>query len=77
MNCLICRQSELVDDLASITFQRDEFTLVINNVRAQVCPNCGETVMDEETAIQLLSMTEDILHEGIYESVREYAPARV
>ena len=67
----------MVHDLASITFERDEFKLVVNNVRAQVCPNCGETVMDEETAIQLLSMTEDMLHEGIYESVREYAPASV
>jgi len=72
MNCLICRQAEIINGFASITFEREEFRLVINHVPAQVCPNCGEAIVDEDTAIRLLSEAEDIISEGIFEAIREY-----
>ncbi len=73
MNCLICRQAELSDGFASITFERDEFKLVINSVPAQICPNCGEAIVDEETAIRLLNKAEAALQEGILEDIRDYS----
>jgi len=72
MNCLICRQAEIIDGLTSITFERDEFKLVINNVPAQVCPDCGEAIVDEGVATRLLSEAEDVVHEGILEDIRDY-----
>jgi YgiT-type zinc finger domain-containing protein len=72
MNCLICRQAEIVDGFTSITFERDEFKLVINNVPAHVCPSCGEAVVDEDVAIRLLSVAEDVVNEGLFEDIRDY-----
>ena len=72
MICIICRQTELIHSLTSITFERDEFRLVINKIPAQVCPNCGEAIVDENTALRLLSMAEDIVNDGMFEEVREY-----
>ena len=72
MNCLICRQAEIVDGFTSITFEREEFRLLINCVPAHICPSCGEAVVDEDVAIRLLSETEDVVNEGIFEGVRDY-----
>ena len=72
MNCLICRQAEIVDGFTSITFERDEFKLVINHVPAQICPNCGDAVVDEDMAIRLLSLAEDASKQGMRDDVREY-----
>ncbi len=72
MICLMCRQAELIDGFTSIPFERDEFRLVINNVPAQVCPNCGEALVDEETAIQLISKAEDSFEQGMREDALEY-----
>ena len=72
MNCLICRQAELINSTISITFERDEFKLVINNVPAQVCPSCGEAIVEEDVTIRLLSAAEDVVNEGIFDDIREY-----
>jgi len=72
MNCLICRQAEIVDGFTSITFEREEFRLLINHVPAHICPSCGEAVVDENVAIQLLSMAENVLVQGLREDICEY-----
>ena len=72
MNCLICRQAEIVDGFTSITFEREEFRVLINHVPAHICSSCGEAIVDEEVAIRLLSVAEDVINEGIIEDIREY-----
>ncbi len=73
MNCLICRQAEIVDSFTSITFEREEFRLLINNVPAKICPRCGEAIVDEDVAIRLLSdAAEDASDQGIFEGIRDF-----
>ena len=72
MICLICRQTEIVDGFTSITFERGEFRLLINHVPAYICPRCGEAIVDEDVAIQLISEAEDSFAQGMREDVREY-----
>ena len=72
MNCIICRQSELIDGFTSIPFERDEFRLLIKNVPAQVCPNCDEVIVGEDVAIQLIGKAQDAHAEGLIEDIREY-----
>ncbi len=72
MICLICRQAEIIDGFTSIAFEREEFRLLINHVPAHVCPSCGEAIVDEDVAIQLLNKAEDLLDQGIREEVCEY-----
>ncbi len=73
MICLICRQAEIVDGFTSITFERDEFKLVINNVPARVCPNCGEAIVDEDVTVSLLQNAKKIFDEGVREGVLVYS----
>ena len=72
MNCLICRQAEIADGFTSIIFEREEFRLLINHVPAHICPSCREAVVDEDVAIQLLSMAENVLAQGLREDICEY-----
>jgi len=72
MICLICRQAEIIDGFTSIAFEREEFRLLINRVPAHICPSCGEAIVDEDVAIQLLSEAEDSFEQGMREDVREY-----
>ncbi|MDO8754413.1 MAG: type II toxin-antitoxin system MqsA family antitoxin [Anaerolineales bacterium] len=72
MNCLICRQADIVDGFTSIPFERDEFKLVIKHVPAQICPNCGDAIVDENVAIRLLSDAEDASDQGIFEGIRDF-----
>ena len=72
MNCIICRQAELIDGFTAIPFERDEFRLLIKNVPAQVCPNCGEAIVEEDVAVQLIGKAQDAHAEGLIEDIRDY-----
>jgi len=72
MICLICRQSETSNSLTSISFERGEVRLVVNNVPARVCPNCDEAYVDEAVAAQLLRSVKKLSEAGILEDVIEY-----
>ncbi len=63
-----------MDGITSISFERDEFRLLIKNVPALVCPDCGEAIVSEEAALHLLSLAEDASISGIREGVLEYLP---
>jgi YgiT-type zinc finger domain-containing protein len=58
MKCLMCKQAEPKKGLATVTLKRGELTLVLKNVPALVCPDCGEPYVTEAIAIQLLAATE-------------------
>jgi YgiT-type zinc finger domain-containing protein len=75
MNCLICRQSNLIYGPTSITFERGEFRLLIRGVPAWVCPSCGEAVVDEDVSIQIIGQAESLFAQGIREDVCEYQSA--
>jgi YgiT-type zinc finger domain-containing protein len=75
MQCLICRQAEIVNGLTFATFERGEFRLVINNVPACVCPNCTEAYVEEDVAIRLLGEAENLFAQGMMDDVIEYGHA--
>ena len=72
MICLICRLAETVGGLTSVTFERGEMKLTVNNVPACICPSCGEAYVEDEVAVQLLRDAEEMSEAGILDDVREY-----
>jgi len=75
MKCVICRQAETVPGVTTVTLEREQLTYVIKHVPAQVCPNCGEAYVDEQTTAALFSEAEAAMRHGSQVNVREYAPA--
>ncbi len=75
MICVICKNGETQLGKATVTLEREETTLVIKGVPAQVCGNCGEEYVDEETTARLLKTAEDAARAGVQVDVRQYAAA--
>jgi len=75
MKCVICKQGETQPGLTTVTLERNGLTLVVKNVPARVCANCGEEYVDEEVAAQLLSTAEQAARAGVLVDIRAYAAA--
>jgi YgiT-type zinc finger domain-containing protein len=75
VKCVICRQGETVPGTTTVTLERDEMTLVIRDVPAQVCENCGERYLDEPTTTRLIAILDDAARAGVQVEVRAYVAA--
>jgi YgiT-type zinc finger domain-containing protein len=75
VKCVICKNGETVPGTTSILLERDKTTLVFKNVPADVCQNCGEGYMDEETTDRLLLMAEEAIRLGVQVDIRQYVAA--
>ncbi len=53
MRCVICKTGETAPGTATVTLQRGETTLLVKNVPAEVCRNCGEYYLDDAVARKL------------------------
>jgi len=77
MKCLICRQAETQPGVTTITLEREGVTLVIKDVPAQICPNCGEAYVAEDVTTELLHTAEQMAEVRAQVDVRRYVPAMV
>ncbi|MBA4380375.1 MAG: hypothetical protein C0393_06840 [Anaerolinea sp.] len=73
MKCVVCNQAETIPGITSILLERDQFSLVVKNVPARICPNCGETYADEDVTVRLLREAGQMSKMGARGDVREYA----
>ena len=70
MKCLMCKQAEPRPGFTTVTLERGELSLVLKNVPALVCPQCGEAYTDEATAARLLETALEMESEGLQAEVR-------
>lgn len=75
MKCIICRQGETEPGTTTVTLERDGMTLVVKCVPAEVCANCGEAYIDEETTSRLLESAGQLADSGTEVEIREYIAA--
>lgn len=75
MRCVICKKADVVPGTATVTLERDGMTLVIKNVAARICPNCGEEYVEEAATARLLDVAEKASQAGVQVDVREYVAA--
>jgi YgiT-type zinc finger domain-containing protein len=73
MECVICKDGETKAGMATVTLEREAATVVFKSVPAQVCENCGEEYVDDETAAHLLAIFEQSVKAGVTVDVRHYA----
>lgn len=73
MKCLICKHGETAPGEATVTAQRGTCTIVIKNVPADVCRNCGEYYLSEVTAQRIDEIAAQAERNGTEVEVRKYA----
>jgi YgiT-type zinc finger domain-containing protein len=59
MNCAICKTGKTRPGLVTVTLIRGETTVVIKNVPAEVCDNCGEYYLEESVAAKVYGQAEE------------------
>jgi len=64
MHCMVCRQGETSKGVVTVPLQRRESTIIFKNVVENVCNNCGEYYLDEETTCSLLEQAEQAVQRG-------------
>lgn len=72
MKCVVCKQGETVDGLATVTLVRGDTTLVMKGVPAQVCSNCSEEYVSEEVTARVLDAANAAAQTGVEVDVRRY-----
>jgi len=72
MKCLICKQGETRRGTANVSFQRGETVLLVQNVPAEICENCGEIYLDEETSRRLLKQAEEAWQQEVVFDIRRF-----
>ncbi len=75
MKCVICKQAETISGTTTVTLERGEFTYVVKDVPAQVCPNCGEDYVSEKVTSELLKTAETMVQSGTLVDIRHYLAA--
>ena len=55
MKCVICRHGETALGLVTVTLQREGTVVIMRDVPANVCRNCGEYYLDESVAAKVNS----------------------
>ena len=73
MKCLVCKQAETLSGFTTVTLERGELSLVLKNVPALVCPQCGEAYTDESIAAQLLESALEMENAGLQVEVRIFS----
>ncbi len=71
----ICKHGDTRPGVTTLSLTRDALTLVVKNVPAQVCENCGEAYIDERATTRLLDIAEAAARSGVQVEVREYVAA--
>ncbi len=77
MKCLICKQGETQPGLTTVSLQRDERTLIIKGVPAEICDNCGEYYLSQEIAKRLYRQAEESLQHGAEVEIGRFAMSGV
>ncbi|HTY15843.1 MAG TPA: type II toxin-antitoxin system MqsA family antitoxin [Methanoregulaceae archaeon] len=74
MKCVICKHGDTREGTTTVTLDREGMTLVLKDVPAQVCSNCGEDYVDEHVAREIFSIAERMAQSGAQIDVRKYIP---
>jgi len=74
---MICKQGDTQSGFAVVTLQRDDRTLVIKGVPAEICENCGEYYLSQEIANRLYQQAEESLRHGAEVEIGRFAMSAV
>ncbi len=64
MKCVICKNGVTKKGKVTVTLERAGSIIVIKEVLADVCNNCGEYYLNAETTKEVLKKAEDSYNKG-------------
>lgn len=73
MRCVLCKHGDTRPGTATVVLQRGETTVVVKDVPADICENCGEYYVDEDVSRRVLQMAEAAVDKGAEVEILRFA----
>ncbi len=73
MKCVICKQGRTNKGSTTVTLERGRTTVVIKDVPAEICENCGEYYLSEDVTEKVQNLAEQAFRQGVEIEVLRYA----
>jgi YgiT-type zinc finger domain-containing protein len=64
MECVICKHGKTQSGLVTVTLERDNCIVILKQVPADICENCGEYYLSESVTEEVLNKAEDAVNKG-------------
>lgn len=73
MKCQICKNGDTKQGKVSVTLERGKTVVLIREVPAEICNNCGEYYLSEETTENILLKAENAVKNNAELEILQYA----
>jgi YgiT-type zinc finger domain-containing protein len=73
MKCVMCKYGDTQPGKVTVTLHRGDTVIVIKEVPAEVCGQCGEYYVDDTTTARLLAMAEEAVKHRAEVEILRYA----
>lgn len=72
MTCVICKIGKLEAGKTTVTLERGQALIVFRRVPAKICPNCGESYLDDGVVAEVYHAADQAAKAGVEVDVREF-----
>lgn len=73
MRCVICKTGEVASGETTVVMHRNETSVIIKNVPADICQTCGEYYLSDEMTEQVLKLAESASVKGAEVEILRFA----
>ena len=73
MKCVICKTGHTHPGTATVTLQRDNSVVVIRDVPAEICEDCGEYYLSEPVAKRVYADADTTVQRHVEVKILHYA----
>ena len=73
MDCVLCRSGETRPGTVTVTLERGKTVVVVRDVPAEVCGNCGEYYLDSPVAQRVYEHAEAAVDRNAEVEILRYA----
>ncbi len=73
MTCVLCKHGETRPGTTTVPLQRGASTIIVKDVPAEICDNCGEYYLAEEVTAEVLRRAEIAVANGAEVEIIRYA----
>ena len=73
MKCALCKHGKTEPGTATVTLTKEETTVIIKGVPADVCDTCGEFYLDEAATRRVMEIARRAVENGAEVEIVRYA----
>ena len=73
MKCVICKHGHTYQGKTTVVLTKNKVSVIIREVPADICENCGEYYLDEEITQKVLQITQQAVERNVELEICDFA----